>query len=178
MPGFNSTLIASLQGTLTGGQEIDIPAMLLPTIEVGLPLAATPNGSQIDLRNGQNSIWATAAINQGNSSALQVANLAILDRGIYRLSGWLYAVFTGGFADSSADPAGAVLLLVNPPQTQSQLFAFTGTKASANVVPIQILPSVIQFPQSGWVIQASTNHATGAAQTIGLEVALFIEKLI
>lgn len=181
----SSVLISALQASLGTGQELTIPEIVVPTLDhLALPIAAFPNVAGQSLIGVQNSVHAFGTINQGNSAGATGFILATLDRGIYRLSGTLYGIFVGaGWANSSADPDGVRVLLTNPQGTQAAAIAFTGTKLdpaglALRIDPIPFGPFTYQFLQPGWVLSFNTFHATGAAQTIGAQASVYIEKLI
>ena len=178
MANFSSQLIASLQGSLGTGQELTIPELAVATLSVGLPIQSTPSGTFVDLRNVQASAHCYQGLNQGNSSGILQATVAILDRGIYRLSGELLAVFTGAFTDTSADPYGVVLQLINPQGTFAQTICQTANKPATGSQRSQFGAFTYQFNQVGWTVSLSTFHSTGAAQTIGCTASVFVERLL
>lgn len=175
----NSTLIASLQGSVTGGQELEVPEILLPVIELPLPLAGI-SVPTVDLRNVPHSIHVTSAINQGASASVSPVTLAVLDRGVYRFKGMLIASFFG-MAATSADSFGAALQLVTPGGSVAVNLAVTPlmdtalTGISPAPVPFDYLYQIVQ---PGWLLRHTTFHNTGVGQSIGLETTVQISRLL
>lgn len=176
---FSSSLPAGLQGVSIGGTDLEVPPLLMLTASLGLPLAAVPNGVAIDIRQGQSSVLAVGSINQAASLGAITQDMVTLDRGVYRVTGFILAgFFGGGPVDSAADPTGARLMLRNPQSTQSQTIAWTGAKGNANYFPIPFGPFTFQLNQAGWTLALTTDHNTGVGQTIGVQANCYVEKLI
>jgi hypothetical protein len=176
----NSTLIASLQGSVTGGQELEVPDALLPVIALPLPLAGVQQAVPVELRNVPNSIHLFNVINQAINSGITTNQLATLDRGIYRITGQMMAAFLG-FTLTAADPFGCVLQLLAPGGASAITIAVTPQhNPAASASPTLIVPFdyTYQLTQPGFVLQWSTFHNTGAAQTIGAAVSVQVNRLM
>lgn len=175
---FASTLPASIQGTSLGGTDLEVPPVLVLTCDkLPLPLMSTPVNTFVDLRGTQSSAIVIQTINQPASTGILNATLCTFDKGLYRLTGTLYALFLGGLADSSADPTGAVLQLVNPAQTTAFTIMFTGAKAATSPA-VNPFDYTLQFNQTGWLAQISTFHNTGVGQSIGVSCSLYAQRLM
>lgn len=180
----NSTLIASLQGSVTGGQELEVPEALLPVIALPLPLQGMQNVlpvGGVELRNVPGSTHVYTILNQGINQATSFTQvLATLDRGVYQIKGNMLSVFLG-FTPSSADPFGCILQLIPPGGAGGVVMGITpmhnpaASASSAIPVPFDFL---YQITQPGWQLKFDTFHATGAAQSIGAFITAQINRML
>lgn len=179
MTTVNSILTGQLQASLgpSLGGGIEVPDALLPVIELPLPLAQIlPNPSAIlDFSQIQQSYLWSPVVNQGASSG-PTQRAILLSKGIWRISGQIMSINFAGPAASSASIKAARIALYEP--TQASAADIASTPLEPSVPHIARFDLTLHLSKDFWMLAVETFVASGVGQSLGVEGAVYVERLI
>lgn len=174
----SSALVTSLAQSISPGEGLEVPELLLPTIELPLPLAATgASGLLQDLRNGVSSAGGVGTVNQPINTAATTVDVFILGKGLWRFTGQLVSL-TSAILGTPAGPFVGFASLIVPGGAGGFFLALTGTTVSAGDMKSQSFDVTVNLTQDGWVFRTGSFLNTGPAQTIGTSCSVLASRLI
>lgn len=174
----SSILVTGLAQSLSPGEGLVVPEVLVPVIELPLGLQAVSTTTQLNLTGVYGSAICSRVANIGNSSGVQSFALATLDKAIYKIRGNFAGAAYGGVVPSSASPFFAVMQLLSPGGGFAQTIANLPIHPTAGVPVQERFEFIVQLTQSGWVLRMASFIATGAAESLGFWANASIERLV
>lgn len=150
-------------------QLIEIPAVLLPTIQVVSPFSNQAGFVTTD--NQRRSFVAQQQVLSAASAGITAMTIATFGRGMWDLS--FHVTWCASYTQLfTTDPEGHIELL-DPLSGVRQLMAFI---AVANVPQLRTSRFIAHFPEDGWALRVR-NFATGVGETQAL-VADLVANLL
>lgn len=172
---FGSALPASLQSSLIAGGALEIPPVLIPALEVPLPIMASlpsPAGG-VNAIGVEGSFIATQSINIAASSGAGTTIIITCDRGVYHFRASIYCLVLGATL-SAAAPYRVRLGMLNPEGTAFGTWRAQGFNSDFGEMQDY---GIYQFQKPGWRI-AIANENTGVGETIGAIASVYACKLL
>ena len=151
---------------LTGGGEVELPELVMPTVSMRMPMQAVASGSNINLKNVEGSVFAAGGINQNASSGPIQTSICTLDKGLYHLVGKIAGGVFGGLVPTFTQFMCANVILFNPQGSAGGILARIPFDAAGGVYQDSYEVTVF-LTQAGWNLVITSSITTGVGQTIG-----------
>lgn len=175
----NSSIVGQVQASLgqaAGGLEM--PELLLPVLALRIPVDQFSFNVAPDLTSKPGSAAVTISNFQPASTAAGSVNVATLDRGLYRLRGFLVTLNISGPAPTSGNPRCAALRMFNPNPVGNGYVTLAETFLRADVAQSISFDYVFHLSRAGSLIQLQNLQNTGVGEAITSECTVSIERLL